>query len=56
MSKATLSLYLSLCLRIRSVYCFPLQQWLHERPQCYVTRSLPVLLYVALIVDYIIGS
>ena len=23
---------------------FPLQQWLHEGPQCYVIRTLPVLL------------
>ena len=22
---------------------FPLQQWLHERPQCYVIRTVPVL-------------
>ena len=25
---------------------FPLQQWLHERPQSYVIRTLPVLLSV----------
>jgi hypothetical protein len=24
---------------------FPLQQWLHEQPQCYVIRNLPVSLF-----------
>jgi hypothetical protein len=25
---------------------FPLQQWLHESAECYVTRTLPVLLHL----------
>jgi hypothetical protein len=28
-----------------TIIAFPLQQWLHNAPQCYVTRTLPVLLF-----------
>jgi len=31
-------------LGICSTYCLPLQQWLHERPQCYVIPPLSILL------------
>jgi len=29
---------------------FPLQQWLHEAPECYVARTLPVLFDLVLVV------
>jgi len=28
------------------ITAFPLQQWLHERPQCYVMHTLPVLFHL----------
>ena len=39
-------------LRTCIIYCFSLQQWLHDRDQFYVVRTFPLLLHIC--IDFVL--